>query len=206
MKTKGEKSTDCIIDAAISEFAKNGYAGASISRIAKKAGFVKSSLYSHFESKSDLFCACVSVATDRRFEILSRYIDQNQNEPIEKVLYGFLLLYDDLGDEESDTYFHERFAYFPPEDLKAEITSFTSNFIIVQVQQLLEPIFRNWAEAHNISENDRRDAIIAFLSIYDGIVIERLIGNREKFQYRLKHTWPFYEKALKAYENIPQSV
>lgn len=199
MKTKGEKSVDNIIDAAISEFAKNGYAGASISQIAKKAGLVKSSLYSHFESKSDLFCECVKVATDRRFVFLKSYMDDAKDKPINDVLHGFLLLYEDLGGEESDTYFHERFAYFPPEDLKNEITEFTSNVIIVQVREILEPVFNKWADENNISEDDRVDAIVAFLSLYDGVVIERLIGNKEKFRYRLDHSWRFYEKALENY-------
>lgn len=200
MTSKGEKSIENIINAAISEFAKNGYTGASISRIAKEAGLGKSSLYSHFESKSDLFCACVSVATDRRFEYLTNYIDKNKEKPLEKVLHGFLLLYDDLGSEDSDTFFHERFAYFPPEDLKSEITDFTSNVIIVHVRQILEPLFIKWANDYDISEENMVDNIIAFLSLYDGIIIERLIGGRQKYRYRLEHTWHFYEKALKCYE------
>lgn len=206
IKTKGEKSIDKIINAAIAEFAKNGYAGASISQIAKKAGLVKSSLYSHFESKSELFSACIEVATDRRFSFLKKYIDKVYDEPIDVALYGFLLLYDDLGGEESDAYFHERFAYFPPEDLKDEITNFTSNVIIVQVREILEPIFIKWADENNVSNSNMVDAIVAFLSMYDGIIVERLIGNQEKFRYRLEHSWRFFQKALNNYTKSTEKI
>lgn len=199
MATKGENTIERIVRMAISEFARNGYAGTSISTIAKRAGMNKSSLYTHFESKAELFYVCIREATDIRFEFLSQYMYENKDKPIEEVLYGFLMLYDDLGGDDSDAYFHERFAYFPPEDLKDEVTDFTSNVIIVQVQALLDPVFEKWKKEWGISDEKKMSALIGFLSMYDGLVIERLIGSREKFRYRLEHAWPFYRDGIKAY-------
>lgn len=54
MRIKDEKKYQAIIDASIKQFAEDGYAGASISKIAKKAGVSPATIYIHFENKEDL--------------------------------------------------------------------------------------------------------------------------------------------------------
>lgn len=44
-----------ILDAAAEEFAEQGFAGARLAEIARRAGFTKGAVYSNFESKQDLF-------------------------------------------------------------------------------------------------------------------------------------------------------
>ncbi|MBU0996231.1 MAG: TetR/AcrR family transcriptional regulator [Proteobacteria bacterium] len=50
-----ESKKDRILNAAISEFAKNGYQAANINVIAKKAGISIGSMYNYFNSKEALF-------------------------------------------------------------------------------------------------------------------------------------------------------
>ena len=52
-----------IVDGAASVFQEDGYDGASMSRIAEKAGVSKGTLYNYFTSKSDLFTAYVERET-----------------------------------------------------------------------------------------------------------------------------------------------
>lgn len=61
MKNKREE----ILQAAEEEFARNGYEGANISRIAKRVGVTHVLLYYHFQNKENLF-----------FEVLQRKIEQ----------------------------------------------------------------------------------------------------------------------------------
>ncbi len=61
MKNKKEE----ILQAAEEEFARNGYEGANISRIAKKVGVTHVLLYYHFQNKENLFT-----------EVLNRKIDE----------------------------------------------------------------------------------------------------------------------------------
>jgi AcrR family transcriptional regulator len=46
-----------LLEAAASEFAEKGYAGASLDAIAERAGRTKGAVYSNFESKAELFLA-----------------------------------------------------------------------------------------------------------------------------------------------------
>ncbi len=57
-----------IIESAINEFAKKGYAATRMEDIAKKAGISRSPLYYHFNSKKDLF--------DEVFDIYCRKLEE----------------------------------------------------------------------------------------------------------------------------------
>jgi AcrR family transcriptional regulator len=50
-KESKEKRIDDILDAAVTEFLKNGYEGASIDAIARRAGVSKGCIYHHFPNK-----------------------------------------------------------------------------------------------------------------------------------------------------------
>lgn len=56
---------EAILAAAGEEFAANGYAGASLSRIIRAAGISKGSLYYYFENKADLFSSVIEEAVGR---------------------------------------------------------------------------------------------------------------------------------------------
>ena len=51
-----DEQIQIIIDSGIAEFAKEGYVGANLSRIAKDAGGV---IYMYYAYKESLFLACV---------------------------------------------------------------------------------------------------------------------------------------------------
>lgn len=51
-----------LLDAAAAEFAANGYSGASIASIARRAKVSKSTVFHHFESKEDLYLAVIGEA------------------------------------------------------------------------------------------------------------------------------------------------
>ncbi|MDD4867820.1 MAG: TetR/AcrR family transcriptional regulator [Mycobacterium sp.] len=55
-----------ILAAAMSTFAKHGFAGASIDAIAEAAGFTKGAVYSNFGSKDDLFFALMDQQIELR--------------------------------------------------------------------------------------------------------------------------------------------
>ncbi len=54
-----------LLDAAAEVFASHGYAGASVDRIAQRAGFSKGTFYWHFASKEELFLALVDERIDQ---------------------------------------------------------------------------------------------------------------------------------------------
>jgi AcrR family transcriptional regulator len=55
-----------LLDAAERAFAAEGFAGASLDRIADTAGFTRGAVYSNFTDKADLFVAVLDRRLDRR--------------------------------------------------------------------------------------------------------------------------------------------
>ena len=76
-----EEVRNRILAAAVQNFERDGYAGASLRRIASDAGFTKGAVYSNFGSKPDLFrqvCAARLASGERDvvdalFPVLSSY-------------------------------------------------------------------------------------------------------------------------------------
>ncbi len=61
-KAEGRNTRDRILDEALEGFARHGYAGTSIRRIAQAVGIRESGIYSHFESKQAIFDALFAEA------------------------------------------------------------------------------------------------------------------------------------------------
>jgi AcrR family transcriptional regulator len=60
-----------IRDAAAAEFADRGYNGASVGRIAEKAGVAKGSMYQYFESKEELFIYLIDSVIEMKMEFFN---------------------------------------------------------------------------------------------------------------------------------------
>jgi AcrR family transcriptional regulator len=58
---------EALLDAARQVFRDRGYAGASLDAVAEAAGFTKGAVYSHFESKADLFLQLLEGRIEGRF-------------------------------------------------------------------------------------------------------------------------------------------
>jgi AcrR family transcriptional regulator len=57
--TKGERTRQAILDAAISRFGRDGYRPTSVADIARHAGVSGTAAYAYFDGKEDLFFAAV---------------------------------------------------------------------------------------------------------------------------------------------------
>ena len=65
-----EKQRRQILRGAALAFSREGYEGASMSRIAANAGVSKGTLYNYFDSKADLFAAWVGMECEERLAVV----------------------------------------------------------------------------------------------------------------------------------------
>ena len=78
---------ELILKEALKLFSENGYAGTSMSDIAKPLGITKAALYKHFKSKQQIFDEILSESEERFkdiFEELSLHPSSNKNEEMNK--------------------------------------------------------------------------------------------------------------------------
>lgn len=70
---KSENSKTEIIKAGIAEFSVYGSEKASLNKICRDYGISKGKFYHHFNSKEDLFCACVNYTVDHLIENIQQF-------------------------------------------------------------------------------------------------------------------------------------
>lgn len=63
--TKGERTRQALLEAAILRFAQDGSRGASVSDIARDVGITPGSVYAYFPNKQDLFLAALDHDAER---------------------------------------------------------------------------------------------------------------------------------------------
>ncbi|MEW2481405.1 TetR/AcrR family transcriptional regulator [Mycobacterium sp. NPDC049093] len=71
---------DRILDAALTVFAAEGFAGATIDAIGQAAGFTKGAVYSNFESKDELFLALLDRQFESRGALIATALDSGQGD------------------------------------------------------------------------------------------------------------------------------
>lgn len=69
-KKLSDEKKQIIIDSGIEEFAKEGFVGANLARIAKGAGVSVGVIYKYYKDKEDLFLACVRYGLNDLTEAL----------------------------------------------------------------------------------------------------------------------------------------
>lgn len=72
-----EEKRNKIIDISLLEFAQHSYRAASVSRIVKKAGIAKGSMYQYFKNKKGLYLYLIDFVTNRKLSYLDRHLDSS---------------------------------------------------------------------------------------------------------------------------------
>lgn len=82
---------DLILEEALRQFSEKGFAGTSMSEIAKPIGITKAALYKHFESKQQIFDEIIAESENRYaeiFEKLSIHFDGGQPDKQDVAVYS----------------------------------------------------------------------------------------------------------------------
>ena len=73
-----------LLEAAIQEFAQNGYDAANINTISLNAGFAKGTIYNYFPSKMELMLAILEESGSAHFNFIEKQI-RMEDDPIHRV-------------------------------------------------------------------------------------------------------------------------
>lgn len=82
---------ELILEEALRQFSEKGFAGTSMSEIAKPLGITKAALYKHFESKQQIFDEIIAESENRYaeiFEKLSIHFDGGQPDKQDVAVYS----------------------------------------------------------------------------------------------------------------------
>lgn len=104
-RSKSEAKTEAILQGAMQEFLKGGYAATSMDKVAKAAGVSKATVYSHFGDKESLFNAVIQdLARDKFQTVMGLDKPQSLSEDPKQVLSAMATRM--LDNAKSDRNFH----------------------------------------------------------------------------------------------------
>lgn len=86
---RARRTRAAIVESAAAEFAKSGYAAASLNRILERSNATKGAMYFHFGSKEDLARAVLKEAMIRYRNTTDRWVARTELEPLE-ALHGII--------------------------------------------------------------------------------------------------------------------
>lgn len=166
-----------ILEAAAAMFAEQGYANASLDKVASKAGLTKGAVYWHFSSKQDLFLALLEHQLNRQLQVLPGQIEQvlKAEDPELALSLWFQSQFDCLNDGENGAMLFFEFVTSSREpEVRAKLQSIYGK-MFDSVGQFLADMQKNGKIAGDL-DPDYISLMVSALN--KGILMEWLIDPR----------------------------
>src|SRR5580704_9817167 len=88
-----------ILEAAFTEFARNGYAATTLDQIAERAGVTKGTIYVYFESKEHLFISVVRELMKVTLDITEDLLNRHQGSTADLLREQFNFIYQHIVED-----------------------------------------------------------------------------------------------------------
>jgi AcrR family transcriptional regulator len=97
-RRKAERPQE-ILEAAFTEFSRNGYAATTLDQIAERAGVTKGTIYVYFENKEHLFISMVREITKGATEIVHGMFESHDGSTADLLRAQFSFIYQHIVDD-----------------------------------------------------------------------------------------------------------
>lgn len=195
-------SSDKIKEAALSQFALDGYEGASLRKIADEVGIKKPSIYAHYKNKDDLFIHVVEYVFQlERRRILAYFQEQlNRHSTLEETLHGFFDWFGKEFESQDAAKLLMRVSYFPPPSLNYEVSHMVYPFL-----DGLERVLAKFLVRQSYERTHAAQIAISYMTLVDGTTVELLYGGMKRYQKRVEAAWPVFWHGLQLFHTKESS-
>jgi AcrR family transcriptional regulator len=97
-RRKAERPQE-ILEAAFTEFSRNGYATTTLDRIAERAGVTKGTIYVYFENKEQLFISMVREFTNEAHDVVHEMFATHEGSTAELLRAQFSFIYQHIVED-----------------------------------------------------------------------------------------------------------
>lgn len=180
--------------AALKLFANNGYEGTSLENIAKEVGIRKASIYSHFESKEELFLTVFTDILNLDIDTLGKLSKKFRGYSPEKKLHSifkyYCRVYNALS-KRHEVVFIKRNMLFCPEVLREKV-QYKIEAYENSLNKILISIFEEGFKDNTIRPLDIKDLLAIFYCIIDGLFVEGRYYARKEYASRFDSIWTMF--------------
>ncbi|WP_273832377.1 TetR/AcrR family transcriptional regulator [Guptibacillus sedimenti] len=180
--------------AALPLFARKGFEGTSLSKIAKCVGIKKPSLYAHFASKEDLFFSILQKVNRDYRDFLELQVKQYRDMTTERQLYSLLKDHTTYLENEDLGLLFKRFMLFPPLVLK---DTFNEQFIQSEeaLTNVLLGVVKEGKRRGDI-QADSNEVIDAYICLLDGTFEQLFYYSEVEHEERLQNAWRIFWRGI----------
>jgi AcrR family transcriptional regulator len=97
-RRKAERPQE-IVEAAFTEFSRNGYATTTLDQIAERAGVTKGTIYVYFENKEHLFISMVREFTKATMDIVQGMFETHEGSTADLLRTQFSFIYEHIVED-----------------------------------------------------------------------------------------------------------
>lgn len=178
--------------AAIAQFAKDGYAGAALSVIAKEVGIKTPSIYAFYKSKDSLFLSAFEDVMDEHFNHIQKISNNFDHLSTEEKLRGVLERVCTYHTEEKiKTVFLNRAMLFPPDSLRDALHDIFMREEDM-LSDLLTGIFKQGIKEGTIVNHRMEDLLASYFCLLDGVFLQLFYYSAEAFNERVASSWKVF--------------
>ncbi len=185
---------DKIRNKALTLFVEKGYNGTSLADIGNEVGIKKQSIYTHFKNKDDLFLQVMNRVLDEEVDSLNNYFKEKQYAPLFEKLYGFITLFRNryMLEGEENVKFLLRMMFIPPNHMQNTVIKKVLTYYNL-LEKHVEAVF---LENKKNLDVEPLEAKLAFLNLFDGLLVELVYVNVDSFEKRLNASWDVFCKGV----------
>lgn len=159
---------ELLLQAALQLYAKHGYQGASMRKIAEEVGIKPASIYFFFKNKEELFREVFKRTLARHNDAMRKTLQRHTDEPVEKIFAAMLRTTVDhhAGDRDEMATYISLVISPPTPDFQKQLDDYFSSFSIWLADALNDALRRDFPD---ITDSEATSVIGQYVLLANGI-------------------------------------
>lgn len=191
LNLENKSTEEKIKEAALYYISKYGYDGTALNDIAKAVGIKTPSIYSHFESKEQLFLIILKDQRIKERENLFKLVLSFRNKSTKECFKTLFFHYTDTNNIVFWYIALKQILMNPPSDI---IQNLREDFIEIEREvsiQLIE-LFDIGRKEGSIKKSDTDKVVSLFFTLIDGLLVEQNLYGEKMYEKRRQEVWHLY--------------
>lgn len=185
-------SSNKIIEKAIYSFAMNGYEGTSISNLAELVGIKKSTIYSHFKSKDEIFERVTKISFKTELDFVKEYFSKSYDSVLDSLENFLIQLKNRFVDEDNYTVnFVYKIGYRSVEKYDGFIKENCDNYYFTMEDMIIKYLINS-----GIKKENAKKVAMTYSTILDGIMVSLIYSGEDRYEQRKKEVWKFFSESF----------
>lgn len=185
-------SSNKIIEKAIYSFSMNGYNGTSLANIAELVGIKKSTIYSHFKSKDEIFEKAMEVSFQTEIDFGVEFFSKKYDSVLDALELFLITLKDRFTNDGNYTInFVYKIGYKFVEKYDSLIKKHCDDYYFKIEDLIIEYIINE-----GIEKEKAKEIAMVYTTFLDGLMVSLMYCGEYRYEQRKEQVWRFFSESF----------